>query len=268
VRSWKRWPGLQQLATIRGYWRRAPALTPLSRLKLGACWALPRLAPADVRLSLETGSRVTMRWRSSDQVVFEQIFIHRHYDLPLDAIRPVRLIVDAGAYTGLSTVFFADKYRHARVIAIEPDPTSFALLLRNTAQHENVTAVNAALWFEPARLTLGTGRDQGAWSVRATPAAADQPAVRSITMGEVIERYCGEAEIDLLKLDIEGAERDVLAHSSGWIERVRAIAAELHPDLAPDVERVFDDSTRGFTKSQVEGHEVVLATQLNPAPSS
>ena len=69
-----------------------------------------------------------------------------------------QVIVDAGAYTGLSTAFFALRYPAAKIIAIEPDEANFELLLRNTAAFANVQAVRAALWVESGSVVLADPR--------------------------------------------------------------------------------------------------------------
>ena len=59
-----------------------------------------------------------------------------------------RVVVDAGANIGLSTVFFANKFPQAKIVAIEPEPSNFAMLRDNVAPYPNVTPVQAALWKE------------------------------------------------------------------------------------------------------------------------
>jgi FkbM family methyltransferase len=252
---------MSRVETVRDQWRVSTALEPVSRLKVALSAAVPRFAPDEITLELATGSRLILRCHSTDLYVFSQIFQWRQYDLDLPVGTPIRLIVDAGAYTGLSTIFFSERFPKARIIAIEPDAENFALLLRNIAGRPNITAVNAALWYESADLALEAGRDQGAWSLRARMADGDEPCVPAITMSDLIATHCGDAAIDLLKLDIEGAECELLARSTAWMPRVQAIAAELHPDLAPDVVEVFAKATRGFVKTQADWSEVTLAVR-------
>ena len=54
--------------------------------------------------------------------------------------------MDAGAYTGLSTVFFANRFPDKKIIAIEPDKENYAMLIKNTHKYKNVKAYHAAVW--------------------------------------------------------------------------------------------------------------------------
>src|SRR5688500_19248701 len=79
-----------------------------------------------------TGVTVLVRPNTSDVWTFEKIFISREYDLSFVDVDP-RTIVDVGANVGYASVYFASKYPRARIIAVEPEATDFALLKRNTA---------------------------------------------------------------------------------------------------------------------------------------
>src|ERR1035441_3081222 len=165
-----------------------------------------------------------LRVRSSDGTLFQQIFANHQYDLR-PARRPVS-IVDAGANIGLASVFYANKYPDAKIISIEPQTDNFRMLKLNTSPYPNITPVQAAIWNTNGEIYL---RDPG-WgnaSFRAGDSNGTGHMVRALT----IERLMLDHQldyIDLLKMDIEGAEKEVFEGSEGWIERVGMIVIELH----------------------------------------
>jgi FkbM family methyltransferase len=64
------------------------------------------------------------------------------------------VIIDAGANVGLCAVFYANRFPDARIIAIEPEPSNYEMLKKNTAPYPNITTVHAALWKENGPLRL------------------------------------------------------------------------------------------------------------------
>jgi hypothetical protein len=64
--------------------------------------------------------------------------------------------------------------------------------------------------------------------------------------------------IDILKIDIEGAEKEVFADSTAWLGRVRAIIIELHDRLKPGCSRSFYNGSNGFDHEQYRGESVFL----------
>jgi hypothetical protein len=98
-----------------------------------------------------TGQSLFLRPGTTDQDVYDEIFVGHKYDLPLD---DPRFIIDAGAHIGLSAVFFADKYPQATVVAIEPEPSNFEILERNAKNHPGITSIRAGLWSRKAHLRI------------------------------------------------------------------------------------------------------------------
>lgn len=98
-----------------------------------------------------TGKHVFLRPGTADQEIYHGVFISREYDIDLGA--PL-FIVDAGAHIGLSSVFFASKYPNATVIAIEPEPSNFEILLTNVSNYTNIQPVQAGLWSRKAHLRI------------------------------------------------------------------------------------------------------------------
>jgi FkbM family methyltransferase len=172
-----------------------------------------------------------LRLRTSDVALFREVLVDCQYDWELPVCPEV--IVDAGANIGLTSVVYANRYPQARIVAIEPEASNFEMLKKNTSSYANITAVRAALWKENCELNILDPGD-GLWDFwgfrTADPEkseASKRGRVRGITLDELMKENCLDC-LDLLKVDIEGAEKEVFERSTAWIDRVGAIAIELH----------------------------------------
>ena len=201
-----------------------------------------------------------VRVPSSDVDVFKQVFVDTEYRFESD--EDPRVIVDAGANIGLTSVYYASRYPGCRILAIEPEGSNFDLLSRNVSRYPNVTPIHAALASEPGHVVIDDP-DQGAWSFRTRAAEDAEPGsqrVESVTIGQLMDGH-GIERIDLLKMDIEGAEMDVMRHASVWIDRVDAMVIELHERFMPGCTRVFYNATPGFEHEWHAGEHIWISRE-------
>jgi FkbM family methyltransferase len=167
---------------------------------------------------------------SYDLETLWQISFHAVYPLHVTD----RVIVDAGANIGLFTCWAAARNRDAKIIALEPAAENVARLqahVRANGFEQRVVAIQVAL----------DGGDKVAWlSPRASASQmlrltdsheSGAIAVAAWSLAELVQRV-GEAEVDFLKMDIEGSEYAVLMSTASHVfQRVRRIAVEYHPPL-------------------------------------
>jgi FkbM family methyltransferase len=200
---------------------------------------------------------VTLRVPSTDVSTYKQVVTREEYGIEL-AQRP-KTIVDAGANIGLASVYFASRYPEARILAIEPEAQNFELLLKNTAPYPNIQAVRAALWSESGVIGV-VDSGTGAWGFRteASSEALVANSVRAATLDELLDEF-GFDHVDLLKLDIEGAEVEVFADTSEWIDRVNVVVAELHERYRTGCLRNFYNGTPGFPVEWTHGESTIVA---------
>jgi FkbM family methyltransferase len=191
---------------------------------------------------------VRIRLESSDAVVYEDVLINRQYaiDLPFSPLT----IVDAGANIGMASIYYANRYPMAKIIAIEPEASNFELLVRNVARYPNVVAIQAALWNRDGWISVSqpdaaTGAS-GSWAFVTHEGQGRQ--VRAITMQTLMTEMNLDS-IDVLKVDIEGAEKEVFERCN-WLDRVRAIVIELHDRFKPGCSAAVNSATSEFGKSQ------------------
>ena len=194
---------------------------------------------------------------TSDYPVFRQTLIDQQY-LPMIGIastlypsKEMRYILDAGANIGCVSIQLARAFPGARVIAIEPDPRNFLALKDNVNRNSltNIITVQAGLWYADEPLSLQRDfRDGDNWSVRV--ATATQPSgnpIQGITLQSLMAQQ-HIPHIDILKMDIEGAERYLFqdAHMADiFLSQVTICAIEIH-----DEHNIREKINAAFTRNQ------------------
>lgn len=115
-------------------------------------------------------------------------------------------VVDVGANVGYFSLMAAQRFPDARIVAIEPIPSVFGCLQRNTSHCERVTVINCAIADRPGLLTMSFRPEMSAIS---SVTDTGDVTVDSRTLDEVVESL-GLNSIDLLKIDTESYEAHVL----------------------------------------------------------
>jgi FkbM family methyltransferase len=150
---------------------------------------------------------------------------------------PVRFIVDAGANCGDTTAWYLSKFPQATVVALEPDPENYAMLRKNCQPYgSRAVLLNAALWSSDARLTVRSAMTPVAVSVDEADGDA-QGGCEGISMPQLLRRI-NTHTIDILKVDIEGAELQLFSnHPEEWLPHIRCLTVETHG--AKELEAVY-----------------------------
>jgi FkbM family methyltransferase len=202
---------------------------------------------------------IYIRLSSTDLNVLNTALIKEDYALNLK--REPKVIVDTGANIGLTTLYFARRYPGAAIYAIEPEEENFNLLKQNTHAFPNVICIKAALWNTNSPVKL-YDRNTGQWGFSVfhenQSRGSFHSEIQGMTMSSVMERYQIQY-IDLLKMDIEGSEKEVFENSSGWIQKVGVIAVELHERIKIGCRRAFYKATDAFEHEFVRGEKLTFA---------
>jgi FkbM family methyltransferase len=191
---------------------------------------------------------VHIRVRTTDSSTYVGVLLRGEYDFDLP-FSP-RTIVDAGANIGMASIYYTHRFPEARIIAIEAEASNFDVLVRNVRPYANITPIHAALWnrdgeisvSEPNPLTGASGK----WGFVTNEGPGVK--VRAITMRTLLEEMRIRS-VDLLKVDIEGAEIEVFG-ACDWIQDIRCIAIELHDRFRPGCSETVNSAMRGFSRLQ------------------
>jgi FkbM family methyltransferase len=194
--------------------------------------------PTVVRLRDASRDRVTVRPTQSDLFAAAQVFGWEDYQLSAKVIErlndiakswraagDVPVIIDGGGNVGYASVYFANRFPEAVVLAVEPDPDNFAMLVQNTAQHENIRPVHGALWQDESGVELRREMS-GGWSTSTVP-SRNNGGIPSWRIEKLL-RQVPRGRVLILKLDIEGSERQVCDASPETVRSAPCVIVEPH----------------------------------------
>ena len=220
----------------------------------------PRAACYRMHLAGRRGD-LYLRTTSGDLFIFHEIFVTQCYAVPHALLSDARTIVDLGANVGLATLFYADRFKEARFVCVEPDPRNVSLLRKNVAWlGDRVLVIDGAV-----RSLSGTGSfDDTRWiwgGQLQTEGGGGRP-VRCFTLDE-ITALARLDRIDLLKVDIENGVEDLFQANNRWLERVRLIVVELTARYPLDqfARDVVPYGFRVLHENSPEGNRMIMAVR-------
>jgi len=189
-----------------------------------------------------------LRSNSSDSSVIGHVFVDLAFDISrlrrfddlekfLRAGRAISkrpLIVDAGANIGATSVYFSMQCQDALVVAIEPEPSNFQLLVENT-KDTPVLCLPLALAATSKRMRV-VDVGGGYWAFQTRAVAEDDVRaddVSSTTVKEIFEAHRSEYFPFIVKIDIEGGEKELFERDTDWMVETPLIIIELHDWMLP-----------------------------------
>ena len=155
------------------------------------------------------------RARGRDINCLWQIF--GNLDCQIELSPPPHVIIDGGAHVGFASVYLANRFPNATIVAVESESANLEMAKRNLQYYPNVRLLQSGIWSKDSQLVIENPEAESwAFRLREVP----QPTAGSFT-GRSIDSLMDEvglSQVDLVKLDIEGAETEVFnAHASiGW----------------------------------------------------
>ena len=195
-------------------------------------WPLPgRNSAVQVRLH---GQRdpFHLRLSSTDWLVLEEIFHQDEYAFVRDAVKSAGWVVDLGANVGFSLRYWQTLFPRARVIAMEPEAGNCEICSQNinsAGRADQVTLLQAGVGSVRRKMQM-MDVGEGEWAYRTVENQTGRGnPVEILPLAEVLKNHARGEKIDLLKCDIEGAERELFADCRDWIGQIDAIVIELHP---------------------------------------
>ena len=132
------------------------------------------------------------------------------------------LILDCGSNIGVSVCYFKKIYPDSRIIAFEPDQKIFSTLKHNTQNFNssNLKLHNSAVWTENTNLRfISNGADGGKIGHNGDQSVDAQKLSNFLSN-----------RVNMLKIDIEGAEKFVLPSIAEYLKNVEYLFLELHID--------------------------------------
>jgi FkbM family methyltransferase len=194
--------------------------------------------PATIRVRTPLGVRDVVIFSHDDVQTVNEIFCRLDYEISSTS----KNVVDVGANIGISALYFLTHAPQAHCWLYEPVPQNVVKLRANLRGFESRYELCEAAVFDSSGLAQfrveSTGRYGQLVAQHHTAATADTISVECTHIDAVIERGLKRGDIDLMKIDIEGAEQKV----------IKAISPRLHGKLheivyetnsRPPINRIF-----------------------------
>ncbi|MFV1994022.1 MAG: FkbM family methyltransferase [Verrucomicrobiales bacterium] len=173
--------------------------------------------------------------------------------------RRITTILDAGANIGDETARFRIHYPEADIIAVEADPSNYEVLARNCEGSSRVLPVLGALWDHDTELSLS----------RAENGRPESSSVEQREGGVRVKAYSiptlmkmrGWDHIDILKLDIEGAEHPLFSGDTSWISCVNALIFEIPDSDHPGTTQLIFEKIKDWKWNGMSCGECLVLTR-------
>jgi FkbM family methyltransferase len=188
--------------------------------------------------------------------LFTEIFVGQEYFFRSSEENP--FIVDCGSNIGMSVLYFKLMYPGSHILAFEPDTEAFLCLETNVRQNElgSVITHKKALSRGEGQVDFYYDQDlRGCLSMSTVPARMPRQkrAVDAVRLSRFIDK-----DVDFLKIDVEGAEREVIEDlsSEGKLRYIKQMAIEFHHHIVADADDlsrilwILEDAGFGY---QVQG---------------
>lgn len=200
------------------------ALRKLKRKLLPRAPKLGRFIPTE---KIFLGKRIFIHDIASFDLCKGELFDDEAYNFEAKTAAPY--IVDCGANLGMSIIYFKELYPKAAIIAFEADDHIFKFLEKNMASfgYNDVELINKAVWDSEGELTFLAEGGAGGRLEKSETAEHTYKKVASTRL----KNYLSGKKVDFLKIDIEGAEYQVLKDCAEEIKNIDFMFIEYHSML-------------------------------------
>jgi FkbM family methyltransferase len=154
----------------------------------------------------------------------KELFVEEIYKFKAQNDTPY--IIDCGSYIGTSILFFKTQYPNSKILAFEPDNSNFELLNKNIKNWDlkNIEIQNAAIWIDNLGVNfIADGNMASKIDESNNTAHNENQKTKSVRLRDLLTE-----KIDFLKIDIEGAEYEVLLDCESKLSFVENLFIEYH----------------------------------------
>ena len=191
----------------------------LTYLKIYKLYKTPRFQVVSTRL---LGKDLLIADSASTVFMYKEIFENEIYKFKTKHASPS--ILDCGANIGMSLIYFKKLFPQAKITAFEPDKKIYDICVKNVKAFglSDVTVLNLALWKEKTTIQFYSEGADGGRLARSED-TSNLVEVKTCLLSDFLKQ-----PVDLLKIDIEGAEYEVLEESKPYLHNVERIFVEYH----------------------------------------
>lgn len=172
---------------------------------------------------------IKLRKNFIDREVIDYVLVDQYHLPPPNAEIPNNaIILDLGSNIGLTIAHMKHLYPDATIYGYEMNVENFLLAKRNTSYFNRVYVFNNAIWINDQVVSYSKSSDFDAYSISKNTNKGEQIDVQGITIPSIIKQH-NLSNIDYIKMDIEGAEKDILIQEDlSWLRIVKALNIEMH----------------------------------------
>jgi FkbM family methyltransferase len=192
-----------------------------------------------------------------DYATFEEVILREAYNISLN-FEPT-YIIDGGGNIGLTACFFATRYPNATIITVEPDTENYKLLQSNCKPYSNIHTLQCGIWKNNTNLKIeNTNVGNNAFTVTEINEASSE-TLRALTISSLMEQF-SMPHIDILKLDIEGSEKEVFEEGfEKWLPVTKLLIIELHDAMKKRCSRsVFNAVNQYDFSFDMKGENIIF----------
>ena len=160
---------------------------------------------------------------SSFLVSIDELFVKEFYKFRTNKNQPK--IIDCGSYIGTSILYFKLNYPNALISGFEPDKTNYSLLKSNIENWDfsDININNAAIWINNESISFNSAGNMSSRIENDINEINNKQTVKCVRLNDLLNE-----EIDFLKIDIEGAEFEVLKDCSDNLQNIKNLFVEYH----------------------------------------
>ena len=203
---------------------------------------------------------------------YKEIFVDEFYFFKTSNPKPV--IFDCGTNIGMSILYFKSLYPDAKIMAFEAEPVIIELLRANLIRNNitDIELIPKAVWKDSDGIWFGSESADSS----SIHSKSEKKKIESVRLKNYLEQ---ESIVDFLKIDIEGAEIEVLDDCRNSLSNVKNLFVEFHsyignPQGLANIIRIFEENNfryfidtnqhrlRPFVNYKYRGNDV-MDLQLN-----
>lgn len=174
---------------------------------------------------------------ASFNLCYDELFVEEMYNFVAKKTNPY--IIDCGANLGMSIIYFKEKYPDAKIIAFEADEQIFSFLQKNVEsfKYKDIELFNKAVWNKDDILSFLVEGGAGGRLEEKTQTGGIYKDVPCISL----RNYLIDKKVDFLKIDIEGAEYEVLKDCEDLLSNVENLFIEYHsmPNIPQNLHQIL-----------------------------
>jgi FkbM family methyltransferase len=171
------------------------------------------------------------RKKTTDKGTFKEIFNQNIYNIKLPIVP--NFIIDAGSNTGFAALFFKIKYPEAKIISLEIETENVKMIKKNLKGYKDIEIIQKGLFNKKSFFRIENPYNATNSFAIKEVTSGENYDIESITIDEILNSTKADS-IDILKIDIEGAEKDLFEKNyENWLPKVKIIMVETHDRIIP-----------------------------------